>query len=142
MSTEENKAVARRIFEEIINGRNLEVVEELIAPGYLFHGSGGRELRGPEGFKQLISQPHAAFPDFHLTVEDIIAEGDKVACRFSTKGTHKGVLGGIPPTKKQVTNRGMSVYRIAGGKVTEHWEILDMLGVMHQLGVIPQEQKK
>ena len=138
MSIKENKVIVQRIFEEVINGRSLDVVEELFAPDYIFHGPGGQELHGPEGFKQIVSQPHAAFPDFHITVEDMIAEGDKVVCRFSTSGTQKGVLGGIPPTNKLVRNRGMLIYRIAEGKVVEHWEILDMLGVIQQLGVVPQ----
>jgi len=137
MSTEENRAIARRIFKEVINGRNLNVLKELIAPDYAFYGPEGHTLNGIEGFKQLISQPHAAFPDFLITAEDMVAEGDKVVCRFSTKGTQKGMLGSIPATNKQIRNRGILIYRIVNGKVAEHWEILDMLSAMQQLGVFP-----
>ena len=139
MSAEENKAIVRRIFEDIINNRDMKVVDELFATDYVFHGPGGHELHGPDAFKQIISQPHTAYPDFHITAEDMIAEGDKVVCRFTSQGTHKGMLRGIAPTNKQVKVTGIVIYRIVDGKIVEHWENMDMLGLMQQLGVVPSQ---
>jgi len=104
----------------ILNERNLDATDELFATNYVFHGPGGHKLHGPEVFKQLISQPHAAYPDFHVTAEDMIAEGDRVVCRFTSHGTHKGMLGGIAPTNKQIEVTGIAIYRIVDGKVVEH----------------------
>jgi len=137
MSADANKAIARRIFDEIANNRKMDVVDELFSTGYIYHESSGHELHGPEGFKQLMSHPHSAFPDFHITAEDFIAEGDKVVCRFTIKGTHNGVLMGIPPTGKPFTMTGIVIYRIVDGKVIEHWENMDFLGMMQQIGVLP-----
>jgi len=141
MSTEENKALVRRIFDEIMNERKLDVIDELFADDYVFHGPGGHEFHGKDSFKQFISRPHTAYPDFHLEAEDMLAEGDKVVCRFTSHGTHKGPLGNIPPTGKQIDVTGMVIYRIDNGKVTEHWENLDMFGAMQQLGVIPSPEQ-
>ena len=91
---------------------------------------------GVEGAKQAIGIYRTAFPDLKVTVEDIIAEGDKVSCRFTITGTHKGGLMGIAPTGKQVRLAGMEVHRIVDGKAVEHWESFDQLGMMHQLGVM------
>ena len=140
MSAEENKAIVRRIFEDIINNRDMNVVDELFATNYVFHGPSGQELHGPDAFKQIISQPHTAYPDFHITAEDMIVEGDKVVCRFTSQGTHKGMLRGIAPTNKQVKVTGIVIYRIVDGKIVEHWENMDMLGIMQQLGVVPSQE--
>lgn len=137
MSVEANKAIVKRIFDEIANNRKMEVVDELFATGYVYHEPSGHELNGPEGFKQLMSRPHSAFPDFSIMAEDLIAEGDKVVCRFTIQGTHNGVLMGIPPTGKPFRMTGMVIYRIADGKVIEQWENMDSLGMMQQLGVLP-----
>jgi steroid delta-isomerase-like uncharacterized protein len=136
MSTEDNKAVARRAFD-VINTGNLDVVDELIAPEYLYSAPGTPEVRGPEGWKQLISMYRAAFPDLHMTVDDVLAEGDKVAVRWSATGTHRGELMGIPPTGKRVTVTGMIMSRCAGGKFVEEHEIFDSLGMLQQLGAVP-----
>ena len=137
MSTEENKAILRRNCEEAFNKGNLAVADETIAPNYVYHGPGGMEYKGPEGFKQFVTMFRTAFPDFHLTVEDMVAEGDKVAHRLTTRGTHKGELMGIAATGKQVTTTAITISRFAGGKEVEAWSSLDMLGVMQQLGVAP-----
>jgi steroid delta-isomerase-like uncharacterized protein len=136
MSTEDNKAVARRAFD-VINTGNLEVVDELIAPEYVYTAPGTPEVRGPEGWKQLISTYRAAFPDLHMTVDDVMTEGDKVAVRWSATGTHRGELMGIPPTGKRVTVTGMIMSRCAGGKIVEEHEIFDSLGMLQQIGAVP-----
>ena len=137
MSTEENKAKQRRVWEEIINKGNLAVADELFATNYIYHGPVGMEFKGPEGLKQLISMFRNALPDIHVTVEDMIAEGDKVVSRITGRGTHKGEMMGIPPTGKHTTVTGIIITRWAGGKEVETWEMLDMLSMMQQLGVVP-----
>src|SRR3990172_11854844 len=119
--TEKNKAVVRR-WNEYLNTGNLGVYDELAAPDYVFHGA------SPTGLKELkATMPawRAAFPDGRITVEDVIAEGEKVAIRYSFRGTHKGPVFDIPATGKQVSFTGMSIYRVAGGKVVEDWANLD-----------------
>lgn len=136
MSTEENKAISRRFWEEIFNGRNLNLIDELFAANYVEHGSGGRDLDA-EGIRQLLSMYFNAFPDLHATIEDLFAEGDRVATRWIGRGTHKGDLMGIPPTEKQVTAMGITIDRVVGGKFVETWELMDQLGMLQQLGVVP-----
>ena len=134
MSTEENKAVLRRNGEALNTG-DLAVADETIAPNYIYHGSGGLEFKGPEGFKQIITMLRTAFPDLHVTVEDMVAEGDKVAHRLILRGTHKGEYMGIAPTGKQVTVSATTISRFAGGKEVEAWSNLDQLGMMQQMGI-------
>ena len=139
MSAEENKTVVRRIMEEVFSKGDLSVVDELVDDEYVdatggVHGPGGKY--GRDGFKQIITGLRAAFPDLQASVDDLIAEGDKVMCRWTTRGTHQGPLGGISPTGKQVTVTGISVYRLANGKIAERWASWDTLGMMEQLGVV------
>jgi predicted ester cyclase len=137
MSTEENKALSRRVTEEIWNKKNLALADELIDANWVMHGTGGMEFKGREGFKQFFTTFTTAFPDFHVAIDDMVAEGDKVACRLTTRGTHKGDLMGIAPTGKQFTVTGIIISRSAGGKEAEMWLINDQLGMMQQLGVVP-----
>jgi steroid delta-isomerase-like uncharacterized protein len=137
MSTEENKAMIRRVWEEAFNKGDLAIVNEIQAPNYVYRGPGGQELKGPEGFKQLVTMFHTAFPDLHATVDDMFAEGDKVAHRTTMRGTHNGDLMGIAPTGKQVTVSATVISRFAGGKEVEAWSNIDMLAMMQQLGVVP-----
>jgi steroid delta-isomerase-like uncharacterized protein len=134
MSIEENKAIFRRIVEEGFNKGNLAIVDELVATDHVNHTD---NVHGPEEYKQFITMYRTAFPDLHMTVEDQIAEGDKVVNRWTSRGTHKGDLMGIPPTGKQITVMGMYVARITGGKIMEEWGNFDALGMMQQLGVVP-----
>ena len=135
MSLEENKAIARRYGEEAFGEGNLAVSDELLSPDYVHHVPGVAPDR--EGRKQLISMLHTAFPDTRLTVEDMVAEGNKVASRWTWVGTHKGKYMGIAPTGKQVTLTGISIHCIEGGKIVESWDEVDNLGMMQQLGVVP-----
>ena len=136
MSTEENKAGIRRLYEAF-NQKNLAVVDELIASNYVGHIAGLEDMRGPEGVKQSSTPFFTAFPDIHLAVEDMVGEGDKVVTRYTVTGTHQGEFLGVAPTGKQATFTEMSMARIEGGKTVEEWEVWDMLGLMQQLGAIP-----
>jgi steroid delta-isomerase-like uncharacterized protein len=138
MSAEENKAVARRELKEIFAaGGNLDAAEEIYAPHYISHQPAGEEdLRGVEAIKEFAAGMRQAFPDLEITIDDQIAEGDKVVTHFRARGTHQGELWGIPPTGKEVEITNMSMCRIEGGKMAEEWPAPDRLGMMQQLGVI------
>jgi steroid delta-isomerase-like uncharacterized protein len=136
MSTEQNKANARRGFEEVWNQGKLAVVDELTDPNVVLHDP-TMTMHGSEQFKQFVMMYLSAFPDAHFTVEDQIAEGDKVVTRYTARGTHRGTLMGIAPTGKQVVVTGIAIDHYANGKVVEGWGSYDLLGMMQQLGVIP-----
>jgi steroid delta-isomerase-like uncharacterized protein len=137
--SEVNKNVVRRLFEEVWNKGNLPVTDELFAPNYAHHDSSTPDVgRGPESEKKRATLYRTAFPDLRLTIEDIIAEGETVVARWSCRGTHKGDLSGIAPTGKQFTISGISIARIANGKMAEGWVNWDALGLMQQLGVVPE----
>ncbi len=138
-STEANKAIARRFYEAGWNQGNLAIFDELLAPNYVLHDPGFPEpIRGPEGFKQYYAGYRFAFPGNQITVEDYIAEGDTVVCRWTGHGTHKGELMGIAPTGKQVTVTGITIGRFVNGMFVESWSNFDALGMLQQLGVVPK----
>jgi steroid delta-isomerase-like uncharacterized protein len=141
MSAEDNKAIVRRVYEEVINKGNLNVADETLTSDYVYRSPGSPEFRGPDGFKQLITMYRTAFPDLHLDVDDLIAEGDTVVSRWTGRGTHQGELMGIPPTGKQVTVTGVVISRFSGGKAAEDWELIDTLGMLQQLGAIPAPEQ-
>ena len=139
MSTEENKAVMRRIVDEIYNKGNVSVADELVSPeyGYSYDGGLGRS-KGIESYKQFASMILKAFPDHHITLEDIIAEGDKVVMRLTITGTHTGGnYMGIAPTGRQFKMNAIIISRLVNGKIVEQWENADLLGQLQQLGAIP-----
>jgi steroid delta-isomerase-like uncharacterized protein len=137
--SEGNKTIVRRLFEELWNKGHLPAADELIAATYSHHDASTPDSgRGPESEKKRVTLYRTAFPDLRLTIEDIIAEGDSVVARWSGKGTHKGDLNGIAPTEKQFSISGVTIARFAGGKMTEGWINWDALGLMQQLGVIPE----
>jgi steroid delta-isomerase-like uncharacterized protein len=140
VSAEENKALIRR-WIEAYNERDLQAEADLLAPGYVAHvpaAPGPLELEGLEAWRQFSGSFAEAFPDIRLTVEDIFSEGDMVAARVAFHGTHRGELLGIPPTGKEVAFTSIEVNRVVDGKVEEHWVELDLLGLMQQLGAIPE----
>ena len=141
MSAENNKAVVRRVFEEVINKGNLNVADELIFSDYDYRSPGSPESRGPEGFKQLITMYRTAFPDLHLDVDELIAEGDTVVARWTGRGTHQAELMGIAPTGKQVTVSGVVITHFRGDKAAEDWELIDTLGMLQQLGAVPAPEQ-
>jgi steroid delta-isomerase-like uncharacterized protein len=136
---EENKNLAYRHEFEIIQEGKLEVADEILAPDYVAHVPGLAEewLHGPEGTKKAAISLRAAFPDMQITYEDVIAEGDRVAVRWSMIGTHRGEAYGIPATGKEVAFAGISIYRFAEGKIAELWQHWDEIGVRRQLGALP-----
>ena len=139
--SEENKAILRRVTDEVFTRGNLDVVDELLAPDYVLHDPGvpGGELRGTESFKQQwVSMFRSAFPDLQLSVEDQVAEGDKVVTRYTGRGTHQGELMGIPPTNNEAVVSGIIISRVSDGRIEEEWNNFDALGMMQQLGVIPE----
>ena len=139
MLSETNKTVARRFLEEVWNKGNLAVLDEIIVKDHVNSGPGSIPglPTGPEGSKQFVTVYRNAFPDVHFTIDDQIAEGDKVMTRWSAEGTHKGELAGLPATGKSSTVTGISVNRLVNGKIAESWGIFDEFGMMQQLGVIP-----
>jgi steroid delta-isomerase-like uncharacterized protein len=138
MSTEQNKAVVRQMVEEVFNRGNVGRSDEFVAPDFVEH----EELppgmpRDREGVKQLTALMLSAFPDFKATIDDMVAEGDKVVMRMTWRGTHKGEFMGVPPTGKRVSFEVIDIIRIAGGKFVEHWGLMDGMGLMQQLGAMP-----
>jgi len=143
MSAKEIKALERRLYEECNKGKAaaLAVIDELYAIDIVYHSSSGRDIRGIKDYKQHVSEFYSAFPDLRFTIEDMVAEGDKVAVRLTGTGTNKGEFRGIPPTNKKVTLWEIQIDRVAGGKFVEGWSRYDTLGLMQQLGVIPTPKK-
>jgi steroid delta-isomerase-like uncharacterized protein len=137
MSARENKAIARRADEELFDRGNLDVADELFALNFVYHDpASGEDWHGPESVKQCATMLRAAFPDLHYSVEDQIAEGDKVVTRYTASGTHQSELMEIAPTGNRVEITGISITRIEDGKIEEIWENYDTLGMMQQLGVV------
>lgn len=137
--SEENRVLARRFYDEVINKGNLDAVDELCAPNFVIHtppsppGMAG----GAEGVKQMVTMYRGAFPDLQATPEEMVVEGDTVVVRMSMRGTHLGDLMGIPPTGKQFNTKGMDLIHISGGKATEVWHFEEELAFWQQLGIEP-----
>ncbi len=137
MSAEENKALMRRVYDEFMNAGNLDVADELVATDCkLYFGSAFIET-GPEAFKQARAMLYAGFPDIRFTIEEMVAEEDKVADLLTGRGTHEGEFMGVAPTGKRVEFEGMALVRIREGKIVENRGMPDMLGLLQQLGAIP-----
>lgn len=137
MSTEVNKASARRFYDEVFNKKNKAAIDEFIASNQVDHAAPPATPGGLAGARQTITMYLTAFPDLHFTVEDIIAEGDKVVARLAVRRTQQGAFMGIPPTGKQATSTAIDINRYVGGKSVEHWLEMDTLGLLQQLGVVP-----
>ncbi len=136
--SEENKAIVKRIVQEIWNGGNLDLADELIAPDYVDNVSGTGSQVGPNGFKEAVNGVRDAFPDFVITINDMIAEDDKVVLVWTFIGTHKGELMGIAPTDKLIEFDGIYLYRFKDGKLMERSGKRDMFKLMSQLGAVPE----
>jgi predicted ester cyclase len=136
--SEENKALARRSWESVDNP---DLLDEVYAPDVVWHNP-EQEVQGIEEAKQFISMVKTAFPDMSATVEDVIAEGDKVVTRVALRGTHQGETEEFgPPTGRQVEGFGLSLHRIEGGKIVEEWNSYDNLSLLQQLGLAPEQQQ-
>ncbi len=131
MSLEENKAIIRR-FIESYNNRKMDLLDDFLAPDYFDHTN----QVGPEGVKQLFNMGYKGFPDWHETIEDIIAEGDKVWIRLTYTGTHTGEFLGLAPTGKKITSMAVAIYRIVNCKLVEGWFVTDGLDMFKQIGAI------
>ncbi len=144
MPAEENKALLQRAYEQIFNRGNLDQIEEFVSADLVDHETpppGMEGLEGIEVLRQFVKVFRDALPDLRFTAEDIIAEGDKVAARYTMRGTHQGELMGIPPTGNRIEVTGIDIVRFEGGKMVEHWANSDELGMMQQLGVIPTPEQ-
>ena len=140
MSTEATKELVRKWVDEVLNRRDVSEQSpayQLVASDFVGHFPGQPPIEGLEAYRQFGSLYFSAFPDLQIIPEDLTAEGDKVTMRYGWRGTHKGELMGIPPTGKQVTTWGISILRVANGKIAEQWDSFDNLGMLQQLGVIP-----
>jgi steroid delta-isomerase-like uncharacterized protein len=136
--TEANKAITRRSVEEIFNEGRLEVADELYAPDFVGYDPALPEpMKGPEGIKQQAAGYRAASSDLRVTIDDEIAEGERVVTRWTARGTHDGELFGIPATGKQTTVTGMTIDRVVDGRIVESWNNWDTFGLLQQLGAIP-----
>jgi predicted ester cyclase len=133
MSPEENKVPVRRFYEEVINQKHLAVLDELAGDPYVSHDLPS----DPVALKSFIGGFHSAFPDGHITIGQMIAEGNTVAVRLTFRGTHTGEFQGIAPTGKAVTVPAMDMYRLVDGKIVEHWGGPNLLSLLQQLGVVP-----
>ena len=130
---QDNKQVVRFLFEDGFNQQRPDVIDRLVAAEYV----DATGERGPGAFKQVMARLRAAFPDIRYTIEDIIAEGDKVAIRWHWSGTHRGSFRGIPPTERSVTNSGAAIFRLNGGKVVSAALETDRLAFLQSIGVVP-----
>ena len=138
MATEQDKALIRRFIEEIFNRGNMSLADEILAPNFVEHEELPAGIpKGREGVIVMTTMLRSAFPDFKATIEDILAEGDKVVIRMTWSGTQKGEFMGIPATGKSISIGVIDIIRIAGGKLVEHWGQMDSMGLMQQLGAIP-----
>jgi steroid delta-isomerase-like uncharacterized protein len=137
MTPDTNKLVMRR-FTEFINTASEKLASELIAPDAIFHVPGRSEpMRGPAGYLAIIGMMRGGFPDIQWTLEEMIAEGDKVAARFTMRGTHSGTFLGVPPTGKAIAVQAMNIYRLREGHFIEEHGQPDMLGLLQQIGAVP-----
>ncbi len=135
MTKQENEAIVRRTWEELFNQGKLAVADELISPDFKNHAAPGSPP-GPASFKGLVTFYRSAFPDAQFTIEDLLADDDKVVMRNTFSGTHRGPFMGVAPTGRRVSQEQIHIVRVASGQVVEHWAVRDDLNLLRQLGVI------
>jgi len=140
MGVKENKDATKRFWEEIFNGKKLNLIDDFFTDDYIYHGAASQDVRGRENLKGFLTMYFNAFPDLHVEIEDIFGEGDKILSRAMCRGTHQGQLMGILPTGKQIAIRVICADRFAGRKIAESFELPDLFGMMQQLGVIPPQK--
>ena len=137
-SKEQMKEHAIKVIEEIWNNGNLALIDELIADTVVLHDpQNPTQITNKEGYRQYTAGLRAACPDFHISIEDMVAEEDRIAVRITSKGTQRGDLPGLPATGKQFAIEGIFIRHLQAGKSAEEWMTLDYLGMLQQLGVIP-----
>ena len=140
MALAENKAVISKFVEEVLNQGRLERADELVALDFVELDPLPGQQPGREGLKQVIAAFRTAFPDIHWVIEEMVAEGDKVFSRFTWNGTHRGEFFGVPATGKQITVKGAVIDRVLNGQMVDSRILMDGLGMMTQLGVVPQDK--
>jgi steroid delta-isomerase-like uncharacterized protein len=136
---ERNKQVARKIYEEVLNKRKLDLLDDLVVPDYIEHDPLPGQGTGVQGMKDRYDMLFKGL-DPHFTIEDVIAEGDKVVVRWTNSGTNVGDFLGIPATGRPFSTAGIDIYRLEGGRLAEHWHVVDVFGQMQQLGLLPAPQ--
>jgi steroid delta-isomerase-like uncharacterized protein len=134
--SEQNKALARRVVEEVWNRGNAAVVDETFAEDYTEHNPRPGQDVGIDGYKAGVAMMRSAFPDLHLDLQDVIAEGDRVAIRYTLHGTHEGELMGLPPSGNSVSSDGMVFARVQDDRIVERWGVQDMLTLLQQIGAL------
>ena len=144
MAEANNKALVQRWFDDVWNKGREATIDELFAPDGVGYGLGdtGTPIRGPEQFKPFVRNMRASFPDLQITIEDLLADGDKVVARIVLRATHQGGSLGIAPTGRQVRVEGIVVVRITNGQIVEGWNVWDQLGLMRQIGALPSAEKQ
>jgi steroid delta-isomerase-like uncharacterized protein len=137
--SEIHKALARRVMDEVLNGRNLDLLDDLAASDYIEHNPLPGQGTGIEGLRDRYTMVLSAFNP-HFTVDDVIAETDKVVLRWTASGTHVGEFPGMPPTGRTYRNSGIEIWRVENGRLAEHWDVVDVFGQLMQLGLVPQPE--
>jgi predicted ester cyclase len=135
---EEHRKLFERWFEELWNKKNYSVAYELVDPNFTAHGAGGQDIKqGPDGVVEMVKAWHTAFPDGHMTIDDIITEGEMSTIRMTWRATHLGPFGPIPASGKKIEATSIGIDRVVNGKITEGWGEVNLLGMFMQMGVIP-----
>ena len=142
MSTDRIDSLIRRMFDTAFNQGALAAVDELVAPAGVAHTPTWGMPVNREGLKQFIAMFRSAFPDLHCTIEDEISVGDKVAAHWTMRGTNTGLFLGNPPTSRPIVAQGMIFARIENGRIVEHWTLLDQMGILQQLGIVPPPRSR
>lgn len=137
MSTNQNKTLVDRFFNEMCNQRRLNIADQLFSADHVYHDPQTPTGKGPEGMKQVIATYHNAVPDSHWKVYDTILSDDKIVTRWEGSGHQEKELNGIPPTGRAVKVEGIWIHRISDNKIVESWNVWDVLGMLQQLGVVP-----
>jgi len=140
MSAETNKAIVRRYIEQVINEQRYDLADEFFVDTVELHGVGSG-INGQTALAEFYAMFGAAFPDWYMTINDMVAEGDKVVVRWTATGTHQGEIHGLPATGKPYTQIAIAIYRLTNGKIVEGWLQTDMVSMMQQLGLMPAPQK-
>jgi steroid delta-isomerase-like uncharacterized protein len=134
----DNKAVYRRFVDELFNRDNLDIIDELVAPDVISHSGLPGQAPGAAGFKDAMKLFRKAFPDLRAALEDVVAEGDRVAGRLKVTGTHQGDFIGLPPTGNPIAYEEMTFVRMAGGRIAEHWSCADAVSLLQAVGALPK----
>ena len=137
MSTEQNKMIVYRIFDEIFNKGDAAAADRLVARDLVEHAAVPLCATGPETINQVAGWCRRTLPDVHFGIDDMVAEGDRVMVRLTLTGTNQGEFQGRPPTGERIAQPQMHVFRLFDGKMVEHWEVRDDLSMMQQLGIVP-----